>query len=90
MPIAVEVVSKEKFAEWVAAKQAENGITPPRRSVAAAGAPARFAAGCQHLPCRGARRCARRLNKRDRHHGNPERTLPVRPTMRMTITPITR
>jgi cytochrome c oxidase subunit 2 len=29
MPIAVEVVSKERFAEWVAAKQKENGITPP-------------------------------------------------------------
>ena len=28
MPIAVEVVTKERFAEWVAAKQAENGITP--------------------------------------------------------------
>ena len=28
MPIAVEVVSKERFARWVAAKQAENGITP--------------------------------------------------------------
>lgn len=29
MPIAVEIVSKERFAEWVAAKQKENGITPP-------------------------------------------------------------
>ncbi len=29
MPIAVEVVSKERFAEWIAAKQKENGITPP-------------------------------------------------------------
>lgn len=29
MPIAVEVVSKERFAQWVAAKQKENGITPP-------------------------------------------------------------
>ena len=35
MPIAVEVVSKERFAQWVAAKQKENGITPP-----VAGAPA--------------------------------------------------
>jgi len=37
MPIAVQVVSKEDFAAWVAAKQQENGITPPG---AAAGAPA--------------------------------------------------
>ncbi len=29
MPIAVEVVSKERFAEWIAAKQKENGITSP-------------------------------------------------------------
>ncbi len=29
MPIAVEVVSKERYAEWIAAKQKENGITPP-------------------------------------------------------------
>nr|WP_310525470.1 cytochrome c oxidase subunit II [Polymorphobacter sp.] len=29
MPIAVEVVSKQRFAEWIAAKQKENGITPP-------------------------------------------------------------
>ncbi len=35
MPIAVEVVSKERFAEWIAAKQKENGIVP-----AAATAPA--------------------------------------------------
>jgi cytochrome c oxidase subunit 2 len=28
MPIAVEVVTKEKFDAWVAAKQAENGIEP--------------------------------------------------------------
>ena len=28
MPIAVEVVSKARFAEWVAAKQKENGIAP--------------------------------------------------------------
>ena len=28
MPIAVEVVSKARFADWVAAKQKENGITP--------------------------------------------------------------
>ncbi len=34
MPIAVEVVSKEKFAAWIAAKQKENGIAP-----AAAAAP---------------------------------------------------
>ena len=35
MPIAVEVVSKEKFAQWVAAKQAENGIAPPAAAPAA-------------------------------------------------------
>jgi cytochrome c oxidase subunit II len=40
MPIAVEVVSKEKFAAWVAAKQQENGIAPP----AAIAAPAAAAA----------------------------------------------
>ena len=34
MPIAIEVVSKERFAEWVAAKQAENGITPPAAATA--------------------------------------------------------
>ncbi len=36
MPIAVEVVSKERFAQWVAAKQKENGITPPSTATAAA------------------------------------------------------
>jgi len=36
MPIAVEVVSKERFAQWVAAKQKENGISPPTAQVAAA------------------------------------------------------
>ena len=36
MPIAVEVVSKQRFAQWIAAKQAENGIAPP----AAPGTPA--------------------------------------------------
>lgn len=35
MPIAVEIVSKERFAEWVAAKQKENGITPPAPAAAA-------------------------------------------------------
>ena len=40
MPIAVEVVSKERFAEWVAAKQKENGITPPAAVTTAAAAPA--------------------------------------------------
>jgi cytochrome c oxidase subunit II len=40
MPIAIEVVSKERFAEWVAAKQAENGITPPAAVAAAAPAAA--------------------------------------------------
>lgn len=36
MPIAVEVVSKVRFAQWVAAKQKENNITPPGAVVAAA------------------------------------------------------
>jgi cytochrome c oxidase subunit 2 len=36
MPIAIEVVSKARFAEWVAAKQAENGITPPEAAGSAA------------------------------------------------------
>jgi len=36
MPIAVEVVSKERFAQWVAEKQKENGITPPGAKTAAA------------------------------------------------------
>ena len=35
MPIAVEVVSKERFAQWVAAKQKENGIAPKTAAVAA-------------------------------------------------------
>ncbi len=35
MPIAVEIVSKQRFAEWVAAKQKENGITPPSAAPAA-------------------------------------------------------
>ncbi|KPF73502.1 cytochrome C oxidase subunit II [alpha proteobacterium AAP81b] len=39
MPIAVEVVSKQQFAAWVAAKQKENGIDP-----ASAGAPPAAAA----------------------------------------------
>ena len=37
MPIAIEVVSKERFAEWTAAKQAENGITPPGAEAVATG-----------------------------------------------------
>jgi cytochrome c oxidase subunit 2 len=36
MPIAVEVVSKERFAQWVAAKQKENGIAPGAPKLAAA------------------------------------------------------
>jgi cytochrome c oxidase subunit 2 len=36
MPIAVEVLPKDKFDAWVAAKQAENGITPPAAATAAA------------------------------------------------------
>jgi len=35
MPIAVEVVSQDKFNAWVAAKQQENGIEPPAPEVAA-------------------------------------------------------
>jgi cytochrome c oxidase subunit 2 len=41
MPIAVEVVSKERFAQWVAAKQKDNRITPPS---AATATPAKTAA----------------------------------------------
>lgn len=37
MPIAVEVVSKARFAQWVAAKQKENGIMP--KAAAATPAP---------------------------------------------------
>jgi cytochrome c oxidase subunit 2 len=33
MPIAVEVVAKDKFDAWVAAKQAENGIEPATAQV---------------------------------------------------------
>lgn len=40
MPIAIEVVSKERFAEWTAAKQAENGIAAPTAPAAVATAPA--------------------------------------------------
>jgi len=36
MPIAVEVVSKERFAQWVAAKRQENGIAAPTTAAAAA------------------------------------------------------
>ncbi len=39
MPIAIEVVSKARFAEWVAAKQKENGITPPIAAGASIAAP---------------------------------------------------
>ena len=35
MPIAVEVVSKERFAQWVAAKQKENGIAPKTAAASA-------------------------------------------------------
>ncbi len=38
MPIAVEVVSKERFAQWVAAKQKENGVTPAAPAAAPVGA----------------------------------------------------
>ena len=43
MPIAVEVLPRAQFDAWVAAKQAENGITPPAAATAAA-APAAPAA----------------------------------------------
>ena len=36
MPIAVEVVSKARFAEWIAAKRAENGIAAPETAAIAA------------------------------------------------------
>lgn len=36
MPIAVEVVSRERFDAWIAAKQKENGITPKGTAPAAA------------------------------------------------------
>ncbi|TFU03860.1 cytochrome c oxidase subunit II [Polymorphobacter arshaanensis] len=44
MPITVEVVSKEKFAQWVAAKQKENGITPEAPAAADAAGNAAVAA----------------------------------------------
>lgn len=55
MPIAVEVVSKARFAEWIAAKQKENGIVPgaPAASpapVAAGAAPANAAAEIATTP----------------------------------------
>jgi cytochrome c oxidase subunit 2 len=40
MPIAIEVVSKERFAEWIATKQKENGITPPAPAGTAPATPA--------------------------------------------------
>jgi cytochrome c oxidase subunit 2 len=40
MPIAVEVLPRDKFDAWVAAKQAENGITPPAAATAAVTIPA--------------------------------------------------
>jgi cytochrome c oxidase subunit 2 len=44
MPIAIEVVSQEKFAAWVAARQQENGIEPEAPAVAQAPAAADVAA----------------------------------------------
>jgi cytochrome c oxidase subunit II len=44
MPIAVEVVSKERFAQWVADRQKENGIAPPAAAAAPAVAPIAAAA----------------------------------------------
>ena len=40
MPIAVEAVSPARFAEWIAAKQKENGIAPKGAPAAAPAAPA--------------------------------------------------
>ncbi len=40
MPIAVEIVSKARYAEWIAAKQQENGIAVPAATAAAAAIPA--------------------------------------------------
>ncbi len=36
MPVAIEVVSKERYAAWIAAKQKENGIVPKAAATAAA------------------------------------------------------
>ncbi len=44
MPIAIEVLPKDKFDAWVAAKQKENGIEPPTAAVAATETPAPAAA----------------------------------------------
>ncbi len=64
MPIAVEVVSKARFAQWVAAKQKENGISadgrrlpPPRSAVPGAATPA--AARRANAPRRGRDRRSR-------------------------------
>lgn len=40
MPIAIEVLPRDQFNAWVAAKQAENGITPVAAPAATAAAPA--------------------------------------------------
>jgi cytochrome c oxidase subunit II len=45
MPIAVEIVSKERFAEWIAAKQKENGIAPAAAPSAVAAPTVPAAAG---------------------------------------------
>lgn len=50
MPIAVEVVSKERFAAWVAAKQKENGIDPAAKTAAAAPAGGSAAAEAATTP----------------------------------------
>lgn len=50
MPIAVEVVSKEKFAQWIAAKQAENGIAPPAAAAPSTAAVAPVAAAAAAAP----------------------------------------
>ena len=51
MPIAVEVVSKERFAQWVADRQKENGIVPAAAAAPPApAAPAPIAAAAPAAP----------------------------------------
>ena len=61
MPIAVEVVSQARFAQWVAAKQKENGITPKARRRRARTAPCR---GAQRHRARRADALRRRRDRR--------------------------
>ena len=50
MPIAVEVLPRDKFDAWVAAKQAENGITPAEVKADAAAVAATPVAGGPGAP----------------------------------------